>query len=1012
LAAALARLGGLVALSATGWAGTFGLPVAIGGNASDLALDEARGVLYISNFTANRVEVMSLADNAVHTSMNVAPQPGSLALSPDGRCLVVTHYGAWTAPSTNKNAVTIINLSDNTRQTFALGNPPLGVAFGADGLALLVTTGEVLMLDPVSGATVVVVSAADLTSKILPAPEASFPPNILAASVAASGDGMTIYGLVDFGNEKGVIRYRYDVRQRRIGWFGFTSSPPMGPRVISPSADGTYFMAGWGLFDAANNLISQFKNVTGAFNVGGHVIDSAGNTIYAQLPQVNETEPILMVLDADNLNIRERLRLPENLAGKAVMNAARDTVYAVSDSGVMILPVGALNRQRRVVAQSEDLVFRGNFCDRRVLSQDLAIVDPGGGRTDFALAVNAPGVTITPASGVTPAVVKVQIDPNVYEKQNGTTAVEVTLSSVYGVNVPQPVRLLINNRNPDQRGTFVNVPGKLVDLLADPVRDRFYVLRQDRNEALVFDGATYTQIAKLRTYNTPIQMAVTHDRRYLLIGHDDSQMAAVYDLDTLERQPSIVFPFGHYPRSVASSGKAILGMSRKADGTGTIDVADMASRMATNLASLGVYENKLHVGTMLVASPNGSSIMAAAPNGTAMLYNANADTFVISRKDLGDLSGAYAASSYDSYVVSNIVLNGSLVPVRRMETASGSSAGFVFVDQTGFRTTTPGPAAPGVIQRVDPSSGLVIRPTRMVESPVMLAGDAEAEEEPATPIDPTGEGSGPEGVLARTLVALYNRSAVVSLTTSGFTMIPWNYDSAVAPPRITRVVNAADGTLPVAPGGLISVFGTQFSPVNVATKEVPLPTALGESCLTVNGLAIPMLFVSPGQIHAQLPFTVDGSAQMVLRTPGGVSDNFNFTVLPTAPSIFRSGIAGPETGLATVVRRTNGEFVTPTNPVHPGDQLLIFATGLGCTDPAMEAGVPAPSDPAPRAIVETTVTLGGVPLGVGYAGLEPGEIGVYRIEVAVPARVPLGMDIPLVITQGGGTTALAVRVVD
>ena len=145
-------------------------------------------------------------------------------------------------------------------------------------------------------------------------------------------------------------------------------------------------------------------------------------------------------------------------------------------------------------------------------------------------------------------------------------------------------------------------------------------------------------------------------------------------------------------------------------------------------------------------------------------------------------------------------------------------------------------------------------------------------------------------------------------------MLPWNYDAAVAPPQISSVVNAADGTQPVAPGGLISVYGQQMSPVNMATQEIPLPTALGESCLTVNGVAVPMLFVSSQQINGQLPFNVDGNATMTLHTPGGISDNFNFTIYAAAPSIFRSGTAGPETGLATIVRADNNQLVTPTNP--------------------------------------------------------------------------------------------------
>jgi len=48
-------------------AATFGTVVSIGGHASDIALDESRGLLYIANFTANRIEVMSLADRSIRT---------------------------------------------------------------------------------------------------------------------------------------------------------------------------------------------------------------------------------------------------------------------------------------------------------------------------------------------------------------------------------------------------------------------------------------------------------------------------------------------------------------------------------------------------------------------------------------------------------------------------------------------------------------------------------------------------------------------------------------------------------------------------------------------------------------------------------------------------------------------------------------------------------------------------------------------------------------------------------
>ena len=58
-------------------AGTFGKVVSIGGHASDVALDEPRKVLYVANFTANRIDVMSLTTKTIQTSLNVIAQQGT-----------------------------------------------------------------------------------------------------------------------------------------------------------------------------------------------------------------------------------------------------------------------------------------------------------------------------------------------------------------------------------------------------------------------------------------------------------------------------------------------------------------------------------------------------------------------------------------------------------------------------------------------------------------------------------------------------------------------------------------------------------------------------------------------------------------------------------------------------------------------------------------------------------------------------------------------------------------------
>lgn len=1022
----LTRLFVLSALTLSpGWSATFGTSVAIGGHASDIALDEGRAVLYVANFTANRIEVMSLASNSVSRSMNLDhPLPAALALSPDGQLLVVAHYPPPNEPN-GTGWLTVIDLNSNTRSGTAV-NQPLGVAFTRDGRVLVATASGVDLFDPVSMSVQYVDSFANIT-KALPAPFNTFPATVIETQLAASADGAQIWGIAD--STGGHLLFRYDVNRGQVVLARtLLASPRLLPR-ISVSDDGLYAAAGYAVFDYSGNLVSQFADPVTSINVGSIAVHSKSNTIFAHIPDtltrnlssgspaygpagpVTTTGlPVLTIMDADNLTVRERLLLPENLTGRSLLNQSADTLYSVSDSGVAVLPVGRLNQFRRVSAGRDDVVVRATFCDRRVVTVDLTITDPGGGNTDFTLSTDLQGVTISPSSGITPATVKVRVDPNAFQNQNGSLAVTVQVKSSTAVNLPRPVRLLINNRNPDQRGTAISLSGVLTDILADPVRDRFYIVRQDRNEVLVFDGSSYRQIGSMRTAATPTRIAFSFDRKHLLIGHDNSQFAFVYDLDTLEQQIPIYFPFGHYPRMLAASGKKLLavgrgdadpsytgGISAQIGPPGTagrtgIDSVDFQAHRASTLPTLGIFLNQTQVtpGTVLAPSPNGNLILGAMPDGNVFLYNASADTFTVSRKDATALAGAFAASSFDQFFVGNLLLNSSLVPVTTFDTTLGTSSGFAFSGQQGFRVVSPAASAPGVIQRVDPGKDAGSRATRMVEGPL----------------------TGGVGMLfTRTVAPLSNGNAIVVLTTSGFTVLASTYDAAVAPPRIDRIVNAADQTQPVAPGGLFSAFGTQMSLVNVATRTVPLPTALGESCLTVNGVPVPIILVSGSQINGQLPFNVDGSATMTLRTPGGTSDNFYFTILPAAPRIFRTGTAGPETGLPAVTRALNGEFVTLSNPIHPKDTITIFATGLGRTSPAVESGAAAPADPLPSAIITPAVTLGGVPLELKYAGLVPGEVGVYQINATVPDPVPTGMEIPLTVSQGGVSTSLNVRVV-
>src|ERR1019366_1322980 len=314
------------------------------------------------------------------------------------------------------------------------------------------------------------------------------------------------------------------------------STGNLGPRVVSLNKDGSRVMVAWIMIERGKGVTNFIPHSTNQFSVGTSLFDDSRGLIYAQIPAKEKEAPVLQILAQDNLTVIERLKLPENTTGKSAFSSDSSVMYSISDSGVLVLPVGFLSSMSRLTTLSPSLLFRWNFCDSSKISQTLTIKNPGGGATAFSFQPSNPAVTVSPSSGLTPATVTVTVDPAAFSAIHGTEAVDLGLSSSDAVNLIDPVRALVNHAEPNQRGTILEFSGTLVDILADPVRDRYYVLRQDNNTLLVFDGANNTLLRKLRTNNVPTTLALSFDHRFLYIGHDASQTLAIYNLDDFSRQ--------------------------------------------------------------------------------------------------------------------------------------------------------------------------------------------------------------------------------------------------------------------------------------------------------------------------------------------------------------------------------------------------------------------------------------------------------------------------------------------
>src|SRR6185437_11490258 len=207
------------------------------------------------------------------------------------------------------------------------------------------------------------------------------------ASLTTSADGNSIWGIASAGTDSQLI-FRYNAGSGGFDASIYVSSPKLLPR-ISAAADGAYAMVGYALIGPGAVLKGRYPDVIESSNITGVAIDSANGVIYAQIPDANQptgagplpagstAQSAMVIMDADNLTFRDRISIPENMVGRAVLNSAATTLYAVSDSGVMVLPVGALNGAHRLAATVEDLLVRTNFCNSSVLTQDLTITDPG-----------------------------------------------------------------------------------------------------------------------------------------------------------------------------------------------------------------------------------------------------------------------------------------------------------------------------------------------------------------------------------------------------------------------------------------------------------------------------------------------------------------------------------------------------------------------------------------------------------------------------------------------------------
>jgi len=1101
-------------------AANFGTLVPIVGQFSDVAYDERRDVVYLANYALNRVDVYSVAQRRIVNSINTGPQPDSLTLSTDRQTL-------WVA-SQQASALYAINLNTSAPAgEYPLQVRPDAITTGSDGKVLVYGSSGLMRFDPV---------AKELTQLVITPPPVRAPGTVPAqsplpqgfrAALTASQDGKVIVGIgVDgTGNAPPMRLFVYEVasgtvlRSRDVS--GLSS-------ILSIAPDGSRFMAGPFLFDTNTLTILGRTGYLPPNNVqltGGSVFSADGNYVFAsfatQTPihPLNTNQPafagttaqggtaatrgVLQVLNGWNLTPQLGLRLPESPTSIIIRSRDGQNLFALSASGLLVIPVGQLDRSPILDVDSTSVVLTADVCSRAVVTAAVQVRNAGAGRATFSAvasgATNA-ALTIRQTSSVAPATLQITFDSRRANLNAlGTGQYSIVLSSPEAVNVEPAIVVNLNFRDVDQRGSIVPIDGLGTDMLLDEARQRLYIANFLRDRVDVFSLAERRFLAPIAVGSQPMSMAQV-SATTLVVANSGAEFISVVDLEAMQEVDRIMMapvPLNatpQFPRSIAVSPSAILfttmaiGQPGQAPGNGNVWQLSLATRNAFPRRNLGEnVANSINGRNLLIAPANGSAIVLADASGTLRYYDPGADTFAITRAGaIGGYRGTAAAAADGSYYVfDNTVFNsvltqrGSIAP-SGVTAAQAASLGVAAAGNMALRVQaatsqitverlqlfdssslqqrdevrlaeiamdiTPGSTSAPTAQ-VPPGTVIIIMPTP-TPTPAPGGGTTPTpgggtpvqppETRPGTggetPIQQPGTGGiitggttttstalpriwppasitrlfGAQGQtqLFRTGVVADSQNNVYMLTVSGLSVVSTTQASRTVPSFSSAgVVNGASFKGPVAPGSIVSIFGANLGATESA-RQLPLPTMLGGVCVTANQTSVPLFYTSPTQINAQLPAELaTGRVTLTVRSrdTARVSSSVAVQVNAAAPGVFTMSAEG-----RTQAALFHADDFTPVTPKNPGKRdkdLILFATGLGRVNPAVASGAAASDKPLSATSQEVTVTIGGHGMIVSYAGLAPGYVGLYQINLRVPGDRVQGDSLPVAVTIGGVSSA-------
>ncbi len=212
----------------------------------------------------------------------------------------------------------------------------------------------------------------------------------------------------------------------------------------------------------------------------------------------------------------------------------------------------------------------------------------------------------------------------------------------------------------------------------------------------------------------------------------------------------------------------------------------------------------------------------------------------------------------------------------------------------------------------------------------------------------------------------------------------------------------------IAPGTIVSIFGSNLASETQVAMTVPLSTSLAGTTVTFNDVPSPLFFVSAGQVNIQVPFEIPAGAVTLKVTRSTGSASQSITLAAVSPGLFTLNAQG--TGAAAALHADTFQVVNASAPARPGEFLLLFCTGLGVVDPPLASGQAAPTTTLHRTVGTPLVNVANAPAEVTFSGLAPGFVGLYQVNIRLPASTARGTQPVQIVMNGIASNTATVEV--